>query len=548
MKYKRINGTVFQSMIVNGYNNLCNYEKKINAMNVFPVSDGDTGTNMRTTLENGIKSARSNPHLGEYLKGLSSGMLWGARGNSGVILSQLFKGFYDKLARCSIADVGEVRDALILAYKTAYRSIVHPVEGTILTVAREGIEKIKHQFGSSHFVNDVFSLYLAEMRKSLQYLPELLPVLKEAGVMDSGALGYIVIVEGMLKAMYEEKVEIKSGSQIEAGVAESGAAGFNADSEFTLGYCTEFLLQLLNAKVSRGAFNVTEFTNALSKLGDSLIVIEQDGVVKVHIHTLTPSKVIEEAQRYGEFTTFKLENMQLQHSEFVREKEETAQKTRKKFAVIAVAEGDGITEMYKDCGADIVISGGYAMGVSASEFSNAYKNANADRIVVLPNNGNNITAAEQGKALSGIENITVLPTKTVIEGYYALANGTSDIDDADARIEAMTDGMQTAVTVSVARSVKDYNSADISCKKGDMLGFIGKKLVCAGRSLTEALITALSKVENIEDKSCVFIVKGKAFDADESELMQAIENNLCGLSCEFVEGGQNVFELVAGVI
>ena len=173
MKYKHINGTVFQTMIVSGYNNLCNHEKEINAMNVFPVSDGDTGTNMRTTLENGIQHAKPTAHLGEYLKELSTGMLWGARGNSGVILSQLFKGFADELVRCSIANVNETCDALVKAYRTAYRSVVHPVEGTILTVAREGIEKIKSQLGRGNFVNDVFSLYLAEMRKSLENLPDL---------------------------------------------------------------------------------------------------------------------------------------------------------------------------------------------------------------------------------------------------------------------------------------------------------------------------------------------------------------------------------------
>lgn len=534
-------------MIVNGYNNLCNYEKKINAMNVFPVSDGDTGTNMRTTLENGIKSAKPNNHLGEYLKALSTGMLWGARGNSGVILSQLFKGFYDRLARCSIADVGEVRDALVLAYKTAYRSIVHPVEGTILTVAREGIEKSKKVFTNEHNVNDVFSLYLAEMRKSFTRLPDLLPVLKEAGVMDSGALGYIVIVEGMLKAMYDETVIITDGVGIgiEAGVQNDGSSSFNADSSFDLGYCTEFLLQTLK---SRSKFNLNDFTKQLSAMGDSLIVIENDGVVKVHVHTLTPSKVIEEAQKYGEFTAFKLENMQLQHSEFVKAKESTATLVRKKFAVVAVAEGDGITQMYKDCGADIVIAGGNAMGVPASEFSAAYQSANADCIVVLPNNGNNITAAEQAKELSGVSNVTVLPTKTIVEGYYALANGTSDISDSQARIEAMTDGIQAAVTVSVARSVKDYSSAEVSCKEGDMLGFIGKKPTCASSSLAETFVSTLLKVEDIEDKSCVFIIKGKAFDVSEEEIAEELEKRLPDLSYEFVDGGQNVYVIVAGVL
>lgn len=543
MKYKHINGTVFQAMIVSGYNNLCNHEKEINAMNVFPVSDGDTGTNMRTTLENGIQRAKPTEHLGAYLKELSTGMLWGARGNSGVILSQLFKGFADELVRCSIANVSETCDALVKAYRTAYRSVVHPVEGTILTAAREGIENIKSLFGRGNVVNDVFSLYLAEMRKSLEHLPDLLPVLKEAGVTDSGALGYITVIDGMVQAMYEKGVKISEGGPVSYN--EKSDATFNADSEFTLGYCTEFLLQTLKSKTSLRPFNVDEFTNVLSSLGDSLIVIEQDGIVKVHVHTLTPAKVIEEAQRYGEFTAFKLENMQLQHSEFVKEKEK--QTPHKKFAVIAVAEGDGITQMYRDCGADIVVDGGSNMGVSADEFAKAYRHANADRIVVLPNNGNNEQAAWQAKQLNGNGNITILPTRTMIEGYYALAFGTADIEDADERIGAMTDGMHSAITISVARSVKDYVSEEACCKAGDYIAFVGKKPTFAGASLKEALFGALSKVEGMQEKSCMYLITGKEFSEDIEELVGEIEDAY-SITCETVEGGQNVYELIVGVI
>lgn len=543
MKYRHINGTVFRAMIVSGYNNLCNREKEINAMNVFPVSDGDTGTNMRTTMENGIRNAKPNEHLGAYLKELSAGMLWGARGNSGVILSQLFKGFADELVRCGIANVREVCDALVRAYRTAYRSVVHPVEGTILTAAREGIENIKSQFGRGSVVNDVFSLYLAEMRKSLEHLPELLPVLKEAGVTDSGALGYITIVDGMVQAMYDKGVSVLEGGAVSyEGKTE---AVFDENSEFTLGYCTEFLLQTLKAKTAHCPFRAEEFTKALAALGDSLIVIEQNGIVKVHIHTLTPAKVIEEAQKYGEFTTFKLENMQLQHSEFVKEKEERA--PRKPFAVIAVAEGEGMAETFRNCGA-AVVDGGNAMGVSADEFARAYRAANAERIVVLPNNGNNAQAAEQAKALCGGANVTVLPTQTMIEGYYALAFGTADIEDADARIAAMEEGMRSALTLSVARSVKDYASAEVRCKAGDYLAFLGKKPVFAGASLKEALFGALAGVEDLEEKNCVYLVTGRDFSLDADGLAAEIGDAYPSLSCEAAEGGQKVYELIVGII
>ena len=547
MNYERIDGTIFRAMIAKGFINLCNAEKEVNAINVFPVPDGDTGTNMRITLERGM-GATPTAHLGNYLKELSDGMLWSARGNSGVILSQIFKGFAAQLADSGSADAAGVRDALVNAYRTAYRGVTNPVEGTILTVAREGAEHLAD--GTDMGVDGVFARYLSEMRKSFGRLPELLPVLKEADVMDSGAMGYLLIVEGMLGALNGETVPESEIREREIAAAESkepsesgGSAKFGADSHFELGYCTEFLLQLLNGKELRSAFDKEAFAAALSGMGDSLIVIEQDGIVKVHIHTFTPAKVIEEAQKYGEFVAFKLENMQLQHNEFVQ-----SRPPRKKLAVIAVAEGEGVVRMYRDCGADAVIAGGDALGVSASEFSEAYKSVNAEKIVVLPNKANNIMTAQQAIALSGASNVTVLPTKSIVEGYYALANGTSDIEDAGERIAAMQDGMDAAATVAVAYGVRDYASAEVVCKKGDLIGFVGKKPVCTGPSLAEVFADALSNVADIEERSSVFIFKGKSFSEDEEALAQAVEERLPWLSCEFVEGGQSVFELMAGVI
>ena len=335
----------------------------------------------------------------------------------------------------------------------------------------------------------------------------------------------------------------RSPRQRARSLRKAAGAKFGADSHFELGYCTEFLLQLLNGKELRSAFDKEAFAAALSGMGDSLIVIEQDGIVKVHIHTFTPAKVIEEAQKYGEFVAFKLENMQLQHNEFVQ-----SRPPRKKLAVIAVAEGEGVVRMYRDCGADAVIAGGDALGVSASEFSEAYKSVNAEKIVVLPNKANNIMTAQQAIALSGASNVTVLPTKSIVEGYYALANGTSDIEDAGERIAAMQDGMDAAATVAVAYGVRDYASAEVVCKKGDLIGFVGKKPVCTGPSLAEVFADALSNVADIEERSSVFIFKGKSFSEDEEALAQAVEERFPWLSCEFVEGGQSVFELMAGVI
>ena len=444
-------------MIRSGLNNIRLKQAEINDMNVFPVPDGDTGTNMCRTLSSGIESATSSDSLGEYLKGFSSGMLMGARGNSGVILSQLFKGFYAELAKEDVVNPGQVKNALISAYKTAYRAVVHPVEGTVLTVAREGIENIKGQIYGSATIGDAFSMYLAEMRKSVLRTPDMLPALREAGVLDSGAVGYIAIVEGMVRAFYGDPVtcDERALPGKENTVGENVKANcFNADSQFTYGYCTEFLLQLLNAKLQENAFDTGKFTQKLQTLGDSLVVIRDGDIVKVHIHSQKPAPVIEEAQRYGEFISFKLENMTVQHTERNVVKPENPIAPGKEFGVIAVAEGDGTARLLSGVGADIVLRGGQTINTPSSDFADAYRRINARQIVVLPDNGNIYTAATQAKEITGMQNVTVIPTRSVMEGYYALVMGSADIEDADLGIFALTYGI-----ISIIRFIK-------TCKKG----------------------------------------------------------------------------------
>lgn len=567
MKLERINGVIFEAMVKGGYNNLCLHEKEINDMNIFPVPDGDTGYNMRMTLENGIKHARSNKHLGEYLNELNHGMLLGARGNSGVILSQLFHGMSVELERKSIVDAGELRDALVRAYKTAYAAVAHPVEGTILTVAREGIENVRSQVRRGTTVDMVMSMYLAEMRKSVKNTPEILKVLKDAGVLDSGAVGYITVVDGMTRAMYGEKIA-SDGAKNLTEKAVDVTNSFNETSVFAYGYCTEFLLQLLNAKTDAYSFNPNDFIKELSAMGNSLVVIRSGSIVKVHIHTFEPENVIRSARRYGEFISFKLENMQVQHSEFENGKAErevalsasdddlyTAKKIdrtaeHKPLAVVAVADGSGITEILKSCGADVVLPGGQTMNTSAEDFVAAYKSLNADKIVVLPDNGNIEQAALQAAEISGLgDKIVVIPTKSVIEGYYALAIGSPEIENTDERIAAMNDGAESILTVSVAMAVKDYVGTGLSCRKGDYLGFIGKKLVSAEKDRDTALVKTLKAVENLEDKSNFIVLKGaKISENDEENLSKSLEEEFSDISAEFLDGGQKIYDYIVGVV
>ena len=471
----RINGTLFREMVLNGLNNLCNHEKEINAMNVFPVADGDTGTNMRLTIENGYKNAAPNEHLGTYLKDLSAGMLLGARGNSGVILSQLFKGIYLALARDGIANPREMKEALIRGYRTAYSAVVNPVEGTILTVAREGIENTKNQIYGDISFKTFFSIYLAEMNKSLERTPELLADLKEAGVLDSGAKGYIVIIEGMYKALLGTKINTEYVVET-VDEAKEQKSFFGVDSKFEKGYCMEFLLQLLNAKKYQKTFNLDAFIEMLKPQGNSLVVLQEGTIVKVHIHTFNPSVIITLARQYGEFVAFKLENMQLQHNEYVSKKKEKL--PHKSLGIIAVVDGEGVEELFKSMGVDVVIQGGQTMNTSSQEFVNALEVMDADDIIILPNNPNIFEAAHQAVEMSNLANVTIIKSKTVLEGYYALA---MDIPDADnkTRIKEMDDGKNGIVSISVASAAKEYKSKDVECHIGDKITVINGEVVAS---------------------------------------------------------------------
>ena len=567
MKIERLDGLIFETMIRGGFKNLCNHEKQINDMNVFPVPDGDTGYNMRRTLENGINHAKSNKHMGCYLKELSKGMLLGARGNSGVILSQLFRGMADELERDSFVDAGELRDALIRAYKTAYSAVIRPVEGTLLTVSREGIENIRSQIRRGTTCDMVMSMYLAEMKKSVRHTPEILAALKEAGVLDSGAVGYITVVDGMTRAMYGEDIELM-GETVESNVEKTDfKSEIDANTPFLYGYCMEFLLQLSNHKLSIKDFNLESFIKCLSKQGSSLVVIQSDSIVKVHIHTFSPEKIIEIARQYGEFVSFKLENMQVQHEELEVRKtisgevaatsidensftnSSKASCSHKKLAIVAVAEGSGISDILRGCGCDIVLEGGQSMNTSSEDFVRAYYALDADRIIVLPNNSNITQSATQAVEISKLTNITIIPTKSVMEGYYALALGSPDIENVDERMEKMKDGANSITTVYIARAVKDYVDSFFSCKRGEYIGLVGKKLISADTDIVKALVKAISSVGDIENKGSFVILKGAKMDENvEARIDEALDKSFPDIDREFLDGGQKIYDVVVGIV
>ena len=544
----RIDGYIFEEMVLNGLNNLINHEKEINAMNVFPVADGDTGTNMRLTLENGYKRAGHIEHLGLYLKELSAGMLLGARGNSGVILSQFFKGIAQSLARCSIANPREIKESLILAYQTAYAAVIKPVEGTILTVAREGIERIKSQVFGRVSVATVYAMYLAEMRITLEKTPTMLPVLKEAGVLDSGAYGYIIIVEGMHKALLGEKIDTNQPIKIEKKEENVSDIFFDENSEFVEGYCTEFLLQLLNSKEYKKTFKFDAFVDELKTMGNSLVALEEGSIIKVHIHTLNPANVIALARQYGEFISFKLENMQIQHNEYVYKQKNEKKLDHKPLHIIAVVDGEGVEALYKEMGADIVIQGGQTMNTSSEEFVFAINRCDADDIVIFPNNSNILEAARQAVDVVGANNVTIIPTKSVLEGYYALAMDLPD-EDNETRISSLRSGAEDIISISIGDAVKEYKDSELSCQIGDKVGVLNGHIAGVAKTIKETLDILLSKIDDIEDKAGLIIFKGESCPKNlEEELSDLVNDKYDYLDVQFFEGDEHVYDVLIGVI
>ncbi|MGM9684271.1 MAG: DAK2 domain-containing protein [Eubacteriales bacterium] len=553
MNIARLDGLLFARMLQNGLNNLRNREDEINKLNVFPVADGDTGTNMRMTLENGIKYAGRNAEIGKYLCALSDGMLLGARGNSGVILSQIFKGIYEELSRASTINAGDLRNGFIRGYRTAYNTVVRPVEGTILTVSREGIENIRRQIGRGTSIETMLSMYVAEMKKTLSYTPEILAVLKSAGVVDSGAMGYITIVEGMLKYLYGEKISAKkresaSASETVSSVSSVNLDCFNERSVFVEGYCMEFLLQLMTQPGYLQNFNLNEFIETLTLFGNSLVAIRDGMRVKVHIHTKKPDKIIAFCRQYGEFLTFKLDNMQLQHNE--HEKKLETKKDKVPLAIIAVADGDSFRELFLSFGCAVVLNGGAMMNTSSAEFLDAMNSVCAERIVVLPNNSNSIGAAAQAKALyKGDSNVTVLESKSMVEAYYALAMDVSDSSDLDYRISQMKNGISGTHTLAVASASKEYAANDLTVKIGDEIAMLDSEIIASSENWTDTVIEGIKALSAADDKEICVIFRGcDMSEENETELESAISDAFPDLEVNFIYGGQHIYHWLIGLI
>lgn len=547
MTHQHIDGQLFADMVRGGTARLRANAQVVDDMNVFPIPDGDTGDNMSMTLEAGVSALGADVpcDIGTCSAKLAGGMLLGARGNSGVILSQLFAGMADGFKNKAEADVACLAEAFRYGVKKAYHAVLTPTEGTILTVAREAAEYAAGKVTDASTVESFLSDYRREVQASLERTPTLLKVLEEAGVLDSGGAGYAYVLEGMDKVLHGEKVE-------EVGVSAPAAktidtSSFTADTQLEFGYCTEFLLQLQNSKVDVAAFEVETISDFLQTVGDSVVAFKTpEGVVKVHVHTMTPGKVLDYCQQFGEFLTLKIENMMLQHNEsvFAEKKEKPSPAPRKDIGIVAVATGEGVKETFMQLGADQIIHGGQTMNPSAEDFVAAFDLVNADTIIVLPNNGNVILAAQQAARLYDKAAVYVLESKTLGEGYAALSMFDPDAGSIDTILAELKEAMQGVVTAMVCPAVRESHMCGVEVKPGDFIGIVGKEILCSAPTPTEAAKDLLSRLES-DDKAVIITLCGKDGTSEQAEeISDFIRERFPMLEGYAIDGRQDVYPFI----
>ncbi len=545
---KDVDGQLFKSMLLSGLKSLKANIETVNNLNVFPIPDGDTGDNMYSTLSEAVRPVRDSEehNLGNVAKLVGQGVILGARGNSGVILSQMLSGICDEFASHERADAETMAKAFENAVKRAYLSVSEPVEGTMLTVLREATEyavgRIDAESTAESFLND----YFAETEKSLQKTPELLPVLKEAGVIDSGGAGILYIVQGFLNALKGETAE----ADFTAAAAQSkniDLSLFNENSVMEFGYCTEFLLQLTHAKTDISAFSLDSMREELASFGDSIVAVKTGTVVKVHVHTLTPGAVLEYAQRFGEFLTLKIENMTLQHNEVLEKKEKTPFKknfVRKPFGLVAVADGEGIISAFKELGADIVIDGGQGNNPSVEQFVSAFDALNCDTVFVLPDNGNVMMAAREAAKLYKQSDVRVVNADCMGDGYAVLSSLDYDSGDADTIEKNMNADIADSRCGMVSRAVRASETGGLGIKAGEYIGFSDKDiLVCEKDDVT----AALALMEKLGAKDCNFIVIFCGAEVDENgrdTLLQKTTAAFPAAETYVMDGGQGIYDFI----
>ncbi len=548
MKVTNISASQFQEMVQAGANRLQTNAEFVNSLNVFPVPDGDTGTNMNLSMTSGAKavSDATTEKVGELANHLSKGLLMGARGNSGVILSQLFRGFAKQIPNVDTLNATDLAKAFTHGVETAYKAVMKPVEGTILTVARVAAEFGERKAAETDDCVEVMTAVVKGAKRALAKTPDLLPVLKEVGVVDSGGQGLLFVYEGFLSVLNGEYV-LEENFVTPAAMEEMVNAehhrsvqGHMATEDITFGYCTEIMVKIGDGPTVDSEFDYDTFRNYLNELGDSLLVVNDDEIIKVHVHTEHPGEVMNYGQKFGSLVKIKVDNMRVQHETLLDNEDRTpANKPRVPYAVIAIAAGNGVKELFTSLGAAHVISGGQTMNPSTEDILKAIEEVNADQVIILPNNKNIFMAADQAAEVADIP-VVVVPSRTISQGMTAML-AFNDQNTLNENKEAMTEMLDSVISGSITHAIRDTTIDGVVIKEGNFLGMIDGKIVVAQEDILEASVTTLEKMMT-EDTEIITIIIGeegsqKVADKLEAALLEMDED----LEIEIHVGDQPVY-------
>ncbi len=555
MAIQTIKGKDLAQMVLVGANHLSNQSQMIDSLNVFPVPDGDTGTNMNLTMTSGAKEVEkiTEDHAGQVAGAFAKGLLMGARGNSGVILSQLFRGFSKSVEGKATLGVKDVGEALEAGVETAYKAVMKPVEGTILTVAKDAAKKGAQSADGTKDLIEFFEIVLEEAKQSLERTPDLLPVLKEVGVVDSGGQGLVTVYEGFLASLKGE--ELPHTSAAAPSIDEMVSAehhkmhqDFMQTEDIEFGYCTEFMVKFEEDKLKDSPFSEEEYRNTLSEHGDSLLVVSDEDVVKVHIHTEYPGDVMTIGQKYGSLINIKVENMREQHTSIVGEKPKKQEKPVQKLplAVVTVAMGDGIKEMFESLGATVVIEGGQTMNPSTQDIVEAIEQANAENVLILPNNKNIVMAAEQACELVDFP-AKVVPTKTVPQGMSAMLMFNPE-GELEANQTEMTEATEHVKTGQVTYAVRDTSIDGKTIEEGNFMGIQDGKIEAVNPDKIETVKELLKNMIDEEEDEIVTILQGEEATEEEVAVIESfIEEEFDELEVEVHKGNQPIYSFIFSV-
>ena len=552
MAVKTINTELLQKMFLAGAANLEAKKEFINELNVFPVPDGDTGTNMTLTILSAAKEVKAleNPDMVAIAKAISSGSLRGARGNSGVILSQLLRGFTKEIREHKEIDTITLAKACERATATAYKAVMKPKEGTILTVAKGASQKAAELAETTEDLDTFISEVINYAQEVLEKTPEMLPVLKEAGVVDSGGQGLLEVMRGAYDAFQGKEIDY---SAIEASAGTKMVKpSEQAETEIKFGYCTEFIIMLEKEFTAK---DETEFKAYLESIGDSIVCVADDDIVKIHVHTNDPGLAIQRALTYGQLSRMKIDNMREEHQErLIKDAEKLAAQQaeakkaepRKEVGFIAVSIGEGMNEIFRELGADYIIEGGQTMNPSTEDMLNAIEQVNAEHIFILPNNKNIILAANQAQALTEDKDIIVVPSKTVPQGITAIINYMPDAD-AQTNLEAMIEGIGNVKTGQVTYAVRDTHIDDKEIHEGDIMGIGDSGILAIGQSVEETTKEMLAQLVD-EDTELISLYYGQDVQEESAEnFAQEIEDLYPDVDVDVHSGGQPIYYYVLSV-